>query len=96
MTYKEFTYWMKGIVDSTEFVPTKKTWDTIVDKIKTVEDEEVPLHYTPQPMIPMPDTTDDNPYKHIICDASESPKGSADDGRLQGPDLDNVYKDELI
>lgn len=96
MTYKEFTYWLKGIVDSTEFIPTKKTWDTIVDKIKTVEDEEIPLHYTPQPIIPMPDTTDDNPYKHIICDASEAPKGSADDGRLQGPDLDNVYKDELI
>jgi len=96
MTYKEFTYWMKGIVDSTEFIPTKKTWDMIVDKIKTVEDEEMPLHYTPQPMIPMPDTTDDNPYKHIICDAAEAPKGSADDGSLKDTGLDNVYNDELL
>jgi len=97
MTYKEFTYWLKGIVDSTEFMPTKKTWDTIVDKLKEVKDEEdSPIHYTPQPIIPMPDTTEDNPYTHIICDANEAPKGSADDGTLKGPDLDNVYKDELI
>jgi hypothetical protein len=47
-------------------------------------------------MIPMPDTTDDNPYKHIICDAAEAPKGSADDGSLKDTGLDNVYNDELL
>ena len=38
MTEKEFIYWLKGIVDSTDFMPTKKTWDTIVDKLKEVKE----------------------------------------------------------
>ena len=33
MTEKEFVYWLRGIMDSTEFMPTKKTWDTIQDKL---------------------------------------------------------------
>ena len=40
MTEKEFIYWLRGIVDSTEFMPTKKTWDTIQDKLKEVNEEE--------------------------------------------------------
>ena len=64
--------------------------------LKSLEDDDM-FHYSPQPIIPMPDISkDDNPYKHIICDAAEAPKGSADDGTLKGTDLDNVYKDELI
>ena len=34
MKANEFIFWLKGIMDSTEFMPTKKTWDTIVDNLK--------------------------------------------------------------
>ena len=83
MDSNEFRYWIKGIVDSTNFMPTKKTWDAIVDKLETVEDDfEVPNpHYSPQPLIPIPDTTKSNPHEHIICDAEEAPKGSAHPGK---------------
>jgi hypothetical protein len=36
MDSNEFVFWMKGIVDSTEFMPTKKTWDIITDKLQEV------------------------------------------------------------
>ena len=29
MTANEFVFWLKGIVDSTQFMPTKKTWDLL-------------------------------------------------------------------
>ena len=95
MTHKEFSFWIKGIVDSTEFMPTKKTWDIIVDKVKLLEGDEIPLHYSPQPLIPIPDTTEKNPYEHIICDAKEEPKGSAHPGKLNETDMDNVFKNEI-
>ena len=37
MKANEFIFWLKGIMDSTEFMPTKKTWDTIVDNLKEVD-----------------------------------------------------------
>lgn len=37
MNSNEFVYWLKGIVDSTDFMPTKKTWDLIVDVVDTVK-----------------------------------------------------------
>ena len=37
MNSNEFVYWLKGIVDSTDFMPTKKTWDLIVDVVSTVK-----------------------------------------------------------
>ena len=94
MDSNEFRYWIKGIVDSTNFMPTKKTWDAIVDKLETVEDDEGPeIHYSPQPIIPMPNTTRENPHE-IICDAKEVTKGSADTGKWDSGN--NVYKDELL
>jgi hypothetical protein len=37
MNTNEFVYWLKGIVDSTQFIPTKKTWDLIEDTLKEVK-----------------------------------------------------------
>ena len=37
MTANEFIFWLKGIVDSTQFMPTKKTWDTIQETLKEVK-----------------------------------------------------------
>jgi len=37
MTANEFVFWLKGIVDSTQFIPTKKTWDMIEDTLNTVK-----------------------------------------------------------
>jgi|TARA_R110000803_G_scaffold43972_1_gene93345 phage terminase large subunit-like protein len=37
MKANEFIFWLKGIMDSTQFMPTKKTWDTIVDNLKEVD-----------------------------------------------------------
>ena len=47
MNSNEFVYWLKGIVDSTDFMPTKKTWDLIVDVVGTVKinkKESAPLN----------------------------------------------------
>ena len=47
MNSNEFVYWLKGIVDSTDFMPTKKTWDLIVDVVDTVKinkKESTPLN----------------------------------------------------
>jgi len=68
MTEKEFIYWLRGIVDSTEFMPTKKTWDTIQDKLKEVNEEEwFSKQYPPiiiNPVIP-PKTPNEPPQ--ILC-----------------------------
>ena len=93
MTHKDFTNWLTGYLDGIGegddihlFISISK----IKDKLNSLKDDET-LQLSLQPTItPMPSTTDDNPYKHIICDAKEPIKGSAD------PDIDNVYKDELI
>ena len=37
MTTNEFVFWLKGIVDSTQFMPTKKTWDIIQETLKKVK-----------------------------------------------------------
>jgi hypothetical protein len=37
MNSNEFIYWLRGIVDSTTFMPTKKTWDIIVEVMNTVK-----------------------------------------------------------
>ena len=37
MNANEFIFWLKGIVDSTQFMPTKKTWDKIIDVVKEVK-----------------------------------------------------------
>lgn len=37
MNSNEFVFWLKGIVDSTDFMPTKKTWDLIIDVVDTVK-----------------------------------------------------------
>lgn len=37
MTANEFVFWLKGIVDSTQFMPTKKTWDVIQDTLSAVK-----------------------------------------------------------
>ena len=92
MTHKDFTNWLTGYLDGigegSNLVA--KDISRIKTKLNSVKDDET-SHSSPQITIPpMPFTTDDNPYKHIICDAKESIKGSAD------PDIDNVYKDELI
>ena len=56
MTEKEFVYWLRGIMDSTDFMPTKKTWDTIQDKLKEVESsDEGSYRQSPYVVI--------NPYK---------------------------------
>ena len=51
MTEKEFIYWLKGIMDSTDFMPTKKTWDTIQEKLKEVKDEEINAQQYPYVVI---------------------------------------------
>jgi len=40
MKTNEFIFWLKGIMDSTQFMPTKKTWDTITDKLKEVDSSD--------------------------------------------------------
>jgi len=37
MNSNEFVFWLKGIVDSTTFMPTKATWDIISDRLKEVK-----------------------------------------------------------
>jgi hypothetical protein len=91
MTHKDFTNWLTGYLDGiNDYVLNNEQVCLIQNKLNSIKDDEI-LHSSPQITIPpMPFTTDDNPYTHIICDAKEPIKGSAD------PDIDNVYKDELI
>ena len=42
MKEKEFIFWMRGIVDSTQFMPDKSTWDLICDKLKEIDTEDNP------------------------------------------------------
>jgi hypothetical protein len=37
MNSNEFVFWLKGIVDSTDSPPTKKTWDKIIKILDTVK-----------------------------------------------------------
>mgnify|MGYP003144126093 CR=1 FL=1 len=73
MNSNEFVYWLKGIVDSTQFMPTKKTWDMIVEVTRTVKlnkKEPTPLNDAVihrlnelnSPITPTP-----NPYE-VKCD----------------------------
>jgi len=36
MTQKEFIYWLKGIIDTTNYAPSPATWDLISDTLKEV------------------------------------------------------------
>ena len=76
MTANEFVFWLKGIMDSTEFMPTKKTWDIIQDTLKEVKfDKKSPkpwdgavvkrLQDLSVPVPPSPTTP--NPYE-IKCE----------------------------
>jgi hypothetical protein len=70
MTEKEFIYWLKGIVDSTEFMPTKKTWDTIQEKLKKVKDDDMCTQQpyvviNPTPVVPT--TPNPNEPPQILC-----------------------------
>ena len=90
MTHKDFINWLTGYLDGiNDYTLNNEQVCLIKDKLNSVEDDET-LHSPQIGIPPMPLTTDDNPYKHIICDAKEPIKGPAD------PDIDNVYKDELI
>jgi len=62
MNSNEFVYWLKGIVDSTDFMPTKKTWDLIVDVVGTVKVNKKP---PPTP----------NPYD-ITCEKKQNENNS--------------------
>ena len=72
MNSNEFVYWLKGIVDSTDFMPTKKTWDKIVDVVSTVKinkKEPTPLNDAvvnrlTELQVPPPSK---NPYE-VTCD----------------------------
>ncbi len=37
MNSNEFIFWLRGIVDSTEELPSKETWEKISDILKTVK-----------------------------------------------------------
>ena len=74
----------------------------IQDKLNSIGNEEAPPQYSPHPIIPLPNTKHDKPREYIICDSGEPLVNDSTD-QLQrwpepgiGPDLDNVYKDELI
>ena len=70
MTEKEFIYWLKGIMDSTQFMPTKKTWDTIQDKLKEVKDDVCAQQYpyvVINPTTPNPTTPNPNEPPQILC-----------------------------
>lgn len=74
MTSNEFVFWLKGIVDSTPFIPTKNTWDKISDmleKVKLNKKEDAPLDSAvirrlTDIQLPTPPTKP-NPYE-ITCD----------------------------
>jgi hypothetical protein len=74
MTSNEFVFWLKGIRDSTTFIPTKSTWDMIsetLDKVKLNKKEKAPLDDAVIKRltdIHLPDPTrNPNPYE-IRCD----------------------------
>ena len=102
MTHKDFTNWLTGYLDGiNDYTLNNEQVCLIQDKLNSIGNEEAPLHYSPQPIIPLPNTKHDKPREHIICDSSEPlitdqlqiwPKS----GMATGPELDNVYKDELI
>lgn len=37
MNSNEFIFWLRGIIDSTEELPSKETWEKISDILKTVK-----------------------------------------------------------
>ena len=75
MTANEFIFWLKGIVDSTQFMPTKKTWDVIQETLKEVKFDKK----QPRPLdgavvkrlndlsVPVPSVPTKNPYE-IKCE----------------------------
>ena len=79
MTSNEFVFWLKGIVDSTPFMPTKDTWDKISDTLKTVKlnkKESSPLDSAvirrlTDIQLPTPPTKP-NPY-NVTCDNKTKP-----------------------
>tara|TARA_Y100000034_G_C6762011_1_gene339463 strand:+ start:152 stop:403 length:252 start_codon:yes stop_codon:yes gene_type:complete len=78
MTANEFVFWLKGIVDSTQFMPTKKTWDIIQETLKEVKFDKKQS----QPLdgavvkrlhdlsVPVPTPPLKNPYE-IKCEKKE-------------------------
>jgi len=105
MTHKDFTNWLTGYLDGiSEGDDIHISISKIKTKLNLIGNEEEPLHYSPQTTIPLPNTKYDKPREHIICDSSEPLTNDSTD-QLQlwpkppkglGPELDNVYKDELI
>ena len=75
MNSNEFVFWLKGIVDSTDFMPTKKTWDLIVDVMSTVKtNKKEPNPFNPAVVtrlteIQSPPPTE-NPYE-VRCEKNQ-------------------------
>jgi len=73
MKSNEFIFWLKGIMDSTQFMPTKKTWDIITDKLKEIETlddsciEERYKTYVVNPPKPYKIERKDNEPPEILC-----------------------------
>jgi len=72
MKTNEFIFWLKGIMDSTQFMPTKKTWDTITDKLKEVETSDTNYiseryHKYVNPPSPYNVERKDNEPPEILC-----------------------------
>ena len=73
MKANEFIFWLRGIMDSTQFMPTKKTWDTITDKLKEIEPldesclEERYKTYLVNPPQPYKIERKDNEPPEILC-----------------------------
>jgi len=65
MNTNEFVYWLKGIVDSTQFIPTKKTWDLIEDTLKEVKLDKKKTAF--------PDDAVTTRLKHLGVDIPERP-----------------------
>ena len=65
MTHKEFTFWLKGIMDANDSEPSKKVWKLIQDKLKKVKDndfeEKIPDVYITPHTPPVPQQTPPNP-----------------------------------
>tara|TARA_Y100000389_G_C17441970_1_gene509165 strand:+ start:995 stop:1243 length:249 start_codon:yes stop_codon:yes gene_type:complete len=76
MNSNEFVFWLKGIVDSTDFMPTKKTWDLIVDVVGTVKlnkKEPTPLNDAVVNRLTelRPPPPSKNPYD-VTCDTNST------------------------
>lgn len=41
MTNDEFIMWLKGIVDTTPFIPTKASWDLICDELNGLRESTI-------------------------------------------------------